>query len=94
MRSRYRRGPASSREPGHGQAGHLFTECLSAMAGAHPVARVHTTFGIGTRRGYAGALSTTVADLTGRMPAPATCSRPTAPRCKPPEAADQTRCAS
>jgi NAD(P)H dehydrogenase (quinone) len=34
-----------------------------------PVARAYTTFGIGTRRGYSGALSTTVADLTGRTPA-------------------------
>ncbi|MDX6715448.1 MAG: hypothetical protein QOH30_2006 [Baekduia sp.] len=33
-----------------------------------PVARIYTTFGTGTRRGYSGALSTTVADLTGRPP--------------------------
>lgn len=33
-----------------------------------PVARVYTTFGIGTRRFYSAALSTTVADLTGMEP--------------------------
>jgi NAD(P)H dehydrogenase (quinone) len=33
-----------------------------------PVARVYTTFGTGTRRGYSAALSTAVADLTGRAP--------------------------
>jgi NAD(P)H dehydrogenase (quinone) len=33
-----------------------------------PVARAYATFGIGTRRGYSGAVSTTVADLTGRPP--------------------------
>jgi NAD(P)H dehydrogenase (quinone) len=33
-----------------------------------PVARAYTTFGIGARRGYSAALSTTVADLTGREP--------------------------
>ena len=33
-----------------------------------PLARAYTTFGIGTRRGYSAALSTTVADLTGKEP--------------------------
>ena len=33
-----------------------------------PVARTYTTFGIGTRRGYSAALSTTVAELTGSEP--------------------------
>jgi NAD(P)H dehydrogenase (quinone) len=33
-----------------------------------PVARAYTTFGTGTRRWYSAALSTTVAELTGRPP--------------------------
>jgi NAD(P)H dehydrogenase (quinone) len=36
-----------------------------------PVARAYATFGIGARRGYSGAVSTTVRDLTGAAPAPA-----------------------
>jgi hypothetical protein len=33
-----------------------------------PVAHPYTTFGTGTRRGYSGALSATVAELTGGTP--------------------------
>jgi NAD(P)H dehydrogenase (quinone) len=33
-----------------------------------PMAQAYTTFGIGARRGYSAAVSTTVADLTGRAP--------------------------
>jgi hypothetical protein len=33
-----------------------------------PVAQAYTTFGIGARRGYSAAVSTTVAELTGREP--------------------------
>ena len=33
-----------------------------------PVARTYTTFGTGARRGYSAPVSTTVADLTGRLP--------------------------
>jgi NAD(P)H dehydrogenase (quinone) len=36
-----------------------------------PVAQAYTTFGIGARRGYSAAVSTTVAELTGREPASA-----------------------
>jgi NAD(P)H dehydrogenase (quinone) len=33
-----------------------------------PLAQAYTTFGVGTRRGYSAAVSTTVADLTGSDP--------------------------
>jgi NAD(P)H dehydrogenase (quinone) len=49
-----------------------YTAALVQHAGMpEPVARAYTTFGIGARRGYSAALSTTVADLAGREPLPA-----------------------
>jgi NAD(P)H dehydrogenase (quinone) len=46
-----------------------YTAALVEHAGMpEPVARTYTTFGIGARRGYSAALSTTVSDLTGREP--------------------------
>ena len=48
---------------------HAYAAGLVEHAGMpEAVARVYTTFGTGTRRGYSGALSTTVTDLTGRTP--------------------------
>jgi NAD(P)H dehydrogenase (quinone) len=46
-----------------------YTAALVEHAGMpEPLARGYTTFGIGARRGYSAAVSTTVADLTGREP--------------------------